>query len=330
VPHIVVLDTNVLVSALLSPDSTPGQVVAAAFSLRFTLVTSERMLEELNLVLERPQLASRLQAEHVGVFLEAVRGVADLVEDPSDVPVVTRDRDDDYVVALAVASGADVIVSGDDDLLSATGVSVAIASPRHFLESLVANLPIAIRSLTHHDPDFSVAYGDKDAPISPRTAFVLWTAAVYLYDTWRTNADDPAFFDAMPMLARPFVRDANWLGRFIGCFAAVADRIATADFTPWAIATRTGEEMAFHLAVETAEAMVADEIATAAGEFEALPSSDHDLDFALVRELLLVDEDVLLLFDLRLDGISDPAGALSVDVRPALFHPSQWFIPFPE
>lgn len=131
-----VLDTNVLVSAALNPNGAPGRVEAEAFRLRFTLVASERLPTELRNVLSHPRITARLPSSGTAAFLEAIEGVALLVVDPDEAPAVTRHPDDDHLVALALAAGADRIVSGDDDLLGAEGLPVAVATPRAFLDEL--------------------------------------------------------------------------------------------------------------------------------------------------------------------------------------------------
>ncbi|MDR1276056.1 MAG: putative toxin-antitoxin system toxin component, PIN family [Candidatus Accumulibacter sp.] len=116
----IVLDTNVVLSALLW-HGTPHRLLAAIRSRSKTqLFTSPALIDELADVLSRPSLAKRLTLidrtarEVLADYVEAV----DVVE-PEHVPrVVPDDADDDQVIAVAVAVGADYIVSGDADLLS--------------------------------------------------------------------------------------------------------------------------------------------------------------------------------------------------------------------
>lgn len=61
--------------------------------------------------------------------------VAIRVDDPDDVPAVCRDPNDDYLFAVAAAH-ADVLVSGDKDVLETTGVAVRVLSPAGFAEIL--------------------------------------------------------------------------------------------------------------------------------------------------------------------------------------------------
>lgn len=78
------------------------------------------MLEELAAVLARPKFTQKLSAAQrtVAQLVEQYRGLVDVVDVDAIVPTVSQDRDDDQVLAAAVASGADLIVSGDVDLLS--------------------------------------------------------------------------------------------------------------------------------------------------------------------------------------------------------------------
>ena len=116
----IVLDTNVVLSALLWR-GTPYQLLDAIRSRgEVRLFTSPALLDELADVLTRPLATKRLTA--IGKSLREV--LADYVEavevvEPEHVPrVVPTDVDDDQVIAAALAAGANCIVSGDADLLS--------------------------------------------------------------------------------------------------------------------------------------------------------------------------------------------------------------------
>jgi predicted nucleic acid-binding protein len=61
-----------------------------------------------------------------------------MAKDPPGPPAVTRDPGDDYLVALAVGAGADVLVSGDRDLTDVQVAGVSVLTPRAFLERLEA------------------------------------------------------------------------------------------------------------------------------------------------------------------------------------------------
>ncbi len=129
-----VVDVSVLVSAAITPRNTPPhQVVQAWADRRFDLITSPRLLDELARVLARPKLARYITPATTASFVSALERDAVLAQDPTDVPPATRDPDDDYLVALARAAGAQIIVSSDRDLLEAEVGDIAVLSPRDFL-----------------------------------------------------------------------------------------------------------------------------------------------------------------------------------------------------
>ena len=115
----VVLDTNVLVSGLMLPDSVPGKIVAA-WRAQFDLALSEPLLDEIGRVLSYPKIRRRLRwgGDEIARFLLLLRFKAVIV-DIKDVNVsVPRDPGDDPVLATLLAAGADCLVSGDADLLA--------------------------------------------------------------------------------------------------------------------------------------------------------------------------------------------------------------------
>lgn len=106
----IVLDTNVLVSALLSRDGPPGRLLAAVKRGDVTPVTSEAQLQELHRVLGRRNAQVRPdEAESLVDGLRAVGVIATDLPDVDDSP----DPDDNPILATAIAGGADGIVSGD-------------------------------------------------------------------------------------------------------------------------------------------------------------------------------------------------------------------------
>ena len=116
----VVLDTNVLVSGLMLPESVPGKIVAAWRSAQFELVLSEPLLDEIGRVLSYPRIQARLGwgKDEIANFLLLLRFKADVVDIAQEKGRKTRDPGDDPVLATLLASGADCLVSGDGDLLA--------------------------------------------------------------------------------------------------------------------------------------------------------------------------------------------------------------------
>jgi putative PIN family toxin of toxin-antitoxin system len=131
-----VLDPGVLVAALISPRGAPAELLLAWFEGYFELVVSPRLLGELGRVLRRPKFRRYVTGAEVAGFLELLADRAVVVQDPPDPPPVTPDPGDDYLVALARAARADVLVSGDAHLTGLPDPDPPVLTPRGFLDRL--------------------------------------------------------------------------------------------------------------------------------------------------------------------------------------------------
>ncbi len=131
----IVLDPNVLVSAALSSKGPSAQILGEAREGSFELVACPALLDELGRVLRRERFRSYLSIEDSIRYVEAIGRLATSVANPTQVPSATRDRDDDYLVAL-LGSSADLLVSGDKDLTDLD--DARIVSPRAAIEILRA------------------------------------------------------------------------------------------------------------------------------------------------------------------------------------------------
>lgn len=133
----VVLDTNVLVSGLLTPKGVPGRIVAAWEDSRYEVVLAFAQLQEIGRVLAYPRIRGRTKwtDEDIGRFLEQLYLRAQVIEAPPASGRAVRDPADAPILAAFIASGADVLVSGDDDLLSLRG-RYAIETPAEFVKRL--------------------------------------------------------------------------------------------------------------------------------------------------------------------------------------------------
>jgi putative PIN family toxin of toxin-antitoxin system len=127
-----VLDTNVVASAILW-GGTPPQLVDAAKAGVFELVTSQTLLAEQLDVLGRKKFAARLQDAGLTPqgIVDDLRRLAPVVSPPAVPRVVPNDPDDDHVLAGALDDSADLVVSGDRQLLvigSFQGMPIVTAS----------------------------------------------------------------------------------------------------------------------------------------------------------------------------------------------------------
>jgi putative PIN family toxin of toxin-antitoxin system len=132
-----VLDVNILASGAASRAGLPGLIVDLATDGRIDVAVSDRMLEKLDEVLQRPYFSKRLNARKRGRFIAAYRAVARKKDPDPAVAGVADDEEDDLVLGTAVAAGADVLVTGDRGLLAIGEFrGVRIVTARELLATL--------------------------------------------------------------------------------------------------------------------------------------------------------------------------------------------------
>lgn len=115
----IVVDTNTLVSGFLW-DGAPAQLVTAIFSGRARLFASTELFVELQEIIHRPKFANRFMARGetpVSIMRRYREASVEIISAQIAPPENLRDADDIHVLACAVAAEADVLVSGDQDLL---------------------------------------------------------------------------------------------------------------------------------------------------------------------------------------------------------------------
>lgn len=110
----VVLDTNVLLGALISPHGAPSAIYKAWRAARFELVTSMAQLDELRRVSRYPKLKTILPAHRVGAMVNNMQR-AIVLEHLPNLPegVEVNDPNDAFLFAMATAGEADYLVTGD-------------------------------------------------------------------------------------------------------------------------------------------------------------------------------------------------------------------------
>ncbi len=136
----IVIDTNVLLSALLWR-GTPHTLLELVRTEALVLITSPELLNEFADVIQRPKFSGILQqtSRTPDRVLTELRRMAEIVISPPLPEPISRDPDDDAVLACAVAARAEIIVSGDDDLLALKQFqNTSILTPAETLQKIMA------------------------------------------------------------------------------------------------------------------------------------------------------------------------------------------------
>ncbi len=107
----VVLDTNVLLSALISPHGPPDTIYRAWRAARFEIVTSIAQVDELRRASRYPKFKAVLQPHRVGAMVNNLQRAVVLERLPSDIEA--DDPFDAFLLGMAVAGDADYLVTGD-------------------------------------------------------------------------------------------------------------------------------------------------------------------------------------------------------------------------
>lgn len=137
----VIADANVLVSAAptRSPQAPSALTLDAALTGRIELITSPHLLQEIAMVLARPRLRKYLSTQEAQRYITDLAAQTNLTADsPGPHPALCRDPHDDYLLALAATSSAQLLVTGDLDLLSIDPdqLTVEIITPRQLVDRL--------------------------------------------------------------------------------------------------------------------------------------------------------------------------------------------------
>jgi uncharacterized protein len=113
-----VLDTNIFISALVSPSGAPSRLVDAWIDGEFTLCSHALQLDELRNVTRREKLRPLIRSSDAGRLINQIMQMAEMA---NRLPHVQRSRDpnDDFLLALCEAGNAEWLVTGDKaDLLT--------------------------------------------------------------------------------------------------------------------------------------------------------------------------------------------------------------------
>ena len=138
---IVVLDTNVIISALLSPKGAPAEIIRRWEAGEFHVVTAPPLMDELRRALAYGRVKKHLKQPRkmVADLIKRLETVATVVASPPSLDVIQEDPADNRVLECALAGKASYIVTGDAHLLRLKGYQgIIMLNPAAFL--LLANM----------------------------------------------------------------------------------------------------------------------------------------------------------------------------------------------
>ena len=133
----VVLDTNILISALMIQTGNPAAIYRAWQERQFTLLTCAEHLDELRATLRKPAIAERIKPYRAGGLVNEMKKLAESVDTLSRVRR-SPDPTDDFLLALSESGNAHYLVTGDKSglLKLKQHKATRIVSARTFAELL--------------------------------------------------------------------------------------------------------------------------------------------------------------------------------------------------
>ena len=129
-----VIDTNILISALLASSALPAHLITLWREGRFDVLTLAAQMDEVTRVTRYPRIRERLTPALAGRLINELRDIAIVVETLPRA-TVSADPYDNYLLAMAAAGAADFLVTGDKRDLLSLGFyqGVRIVAVREFL-----------------------------------------------------------------------------------------------------------------------------------------------------------------------------------------------------
>lgn len=188
------VDPGVFISALISPNGAPSQLVQSAVAGRVTLVVSPALLDELANVLHRKKFRRWFSDEDADDFITAITLLGESAPDPSREHrrPLCRDPKDEYLLALAETADVSFLVSGDSDLLDITSGTVIVRNPAESLEIL------------NHDHPWGTAFAPaRDDEIERRIEAEGNDKVLECAGTFLTIVGDPAFIGNLRDVVTP-------------------------------------------------------------------------------------------------------------------------------
>ena len=139
----IVLDTNVLISAILNPHGSPGIILDLVFDQKVSLCLSAPLIDEIRRVIHYEKMVDLLKrggktVEQAVEIVDKIVGIAELTPGRRKVSLIDAGPDDNMVLGCALESEADYIISGDRHLTTLGDFQdIPILTPRAFLDTQV-------------------------------------------------------------------------------------------------------------------------------------------------------------------------------------------------
>lgn len=126
-------DTNTLVSGTTVSQGPIADVINAWINDDVEMITSELLIDELSSTLRKPYFTSRLSEKQIKSFIDIVRERATITPITTSIPTISKDPDDNIVLATAESGKASYVVTGDHQLQDIKQYKkIIIVSPRKF------------------------------------------------------------------------------------------------------------------------------------------------------------------------------------------------------
>lgn len=132
----VVIDPNVLISAVVASGVSAELLDRWLTDRPFDVVVCPTLIGELRAVLARDRFRRWISVRESDLFVTRFEEEAERWADPGNIPAVTGDPKDDYLVALYRDCDADLLISGDSDLLALEDEHIRVLTPGALLARL--------------------------------------------------------------------------------------------------------------------------------------------------------------------------------------------------
>ncbi|MBG1239977.1 putative toxin-antitoxin system toxin component, PIN family [Nostoc sp. NZL] len=132
---LILIDTNVLLSAALSPNGTARKALDKVYK-EFKIAQSDETYQELNIRIYKRKFDKYISDEDRQYFLDIVKKYNQFIEIKSQINTC-RDPEDNKFLELAKDANADFLITGDQDLLSLKTLAEyqnQIITPRDFID----------------------------------------------------------------------------------------------------------------------------------------------------------------------------------------------------